>query len=170
MRERIEFFLKGRELLAEPYHYVASDLDNIYLLNGVTEQATAYGPMVTIEDLNGLHHAIGLYIIEKPDLMTGPEFRFLRKQLDLTQAQLGRYLRISDQTVANYEKGHTCLGPADPVLRGLYLVRVLPEQTRIEVLKQVTDKLFIRERAEVPEISRRKIVQHWQEHHHLQAA
>jgi len=165
MSERIEFFLKGRELLAESYHYVASGLDNIFLLNGVMEQPTAYGPMVTIENVNGLHHAIGLYIVEKPDLMTGTEFRFLRKQMDLTQVQLGRYLRVSDQTVANYEKGNTCLGPADPLLRGLYLVHVLPEQTSIEVLKQVTDKLSSRERAEVPEVPRRRIVQRWQEYH-----
>jgi hypothetical protein len=79
MSERVEFFLKGPELLADPYHYVASGLDNIYLLNGVTTQATAYGPMITIENLNGLHNAIGLYIVEKPSLMTGPNFHFVRK-------------------------------------------------------------------------------------------
>jgi putative transcriptional regulator len=169
MSERVEFFLKGPELLAEPYHYVASGLDNIYLLNGVTTQATAYGPMITIENLNGLHNAIGLYIVEKPSLMTGPNFHFVRKQLDLTQVQLGRYLRVSDQTVANYEKGNTCLGPADPLLRGLYLVHVLPEQTRVEVLKELMDKISSCEKAEVPEVPRRKIGQGWQEHH-LQAA
>ena len=37
-----------------------------YLLNDVTIKKTSYGPMVEIENLNGLHHAIELYIIEKP--------------------------------------------------------------------------------------------------------
>jgi DNA-binding transcriptional regulator YiaG len=169
MSERAEFFMKGRELLKEPYHYVASGLPNVFLLNGVVEANTSYGPMVTIEDINGLHHAIGLYIIENPEQMTGAEFRFLRKQLELTQVQLGNYLRVSDQTVANYEKGNTDLGPVDPQMRMLYLISVLPKQTRLEVLKDMTAKISSRERAELPQVSRRQIAQCWQEHH-LQAA
>src|SRR6516225_423619 len=102
MSERAEFLLKGQELLAEPYHYRASGLDDIYLLNGVTFEETPYGPMVTIKKLNGLHRAIGLHIVEKAEPMTGAEFRFLRKQIGFTQAQLGKRLRVSDQTIANY--------------------------------------------------------------------
>jgi DNA-binding transcriptional regulator YiaG len=125
MSERAEFFFKGQGQLAEPYHYRASGLDDIYLLNGVVIEETPYGPMVTIKNLNGLHHAIGLHIVEKAEPMTGAEFRFLRKQLGLTQAQLGKRLRVSDQTIANYEKGHTGLGPADPLMRGFYLLSKL---------------------------------------------
>jgi DNA-binding transcriptional regulator YiaG len=113
----------------------------VFLLNGVSEANTPYGPMVTIEDINGLHHAIGLYVIKNPEQMTGAEFRFLRKQLELTQAQLDDYLRVGDQTVANYEKGNTSLGPVDPLMRMLYLISVLPEQTRLEVLKDMTAKI-----------------------------
>jgi transcriptional regulator with XRE-family HTH domain len=167
MSERAEFFIKGRELLKEPYHYVASGLPNVFLR--VSEANTPYGPMVTIEDINGLHHAIGLYIIENPEQMTGAEFRFLRKQLELTQAQLGDCLRVSDQTVANYEKGNTSLGAVDPQMRMLYLISVLPERTRLEVLEDMTAKISSRERAELPQVSRRQIAQCWQEHH-LQAA
>ena len=46
--------------LLKPYHYVASGLPNIYLLNGVSHDDTPYGEMVTIKNLNGLHRAIGL--------------------------------------------------------------------------------------------------------------
>ena len=169
MSERAEFFIKGPQLLTEPYHYVASGLPNVFLLNGVSEANTPYGPMATIEDINGLHNAIGLYIIENPEQMTGAEFRFLRKQLELTQKQLGCYLRVNEQTVANYEKGNTGLGPADPQMRMLYLISVLPEQTRLEVLKDMTAKISSRERAELPQVSRRQIAQCWQERH-LQAA
>jgi len=128
MSERAEFFLKGEELLAEPY-YRASGLDDIYLLNGALIEETPYGPMVTIKKLNGLYHAIGLRVVEKAEPMTGAEFRVLRKQLGLTQARRGKRLRVSDQTIANYEKGHTGLGPADPLVRGLYLLSILPEET-----------------------------------------
>jgi len=163
MSRRAEFFQKGPDLLAEPYHYVASGLDNIYLLNGVAIEETPYGAMVTIENLNGLHHAIGLHIVEKADPMLGAEFRFLRKQMELTQGQLGKRLRVTGQTIANYEKGHTKLGPADPLMRGFYLLSILPEETRIQVLKSINERLAKEQAAKVPELPRRKIVQHWKE-------
>ena len=44
--ERARRILHPREdLLAEPYHYLASGLDNIFLLNGVTEENADYGPI-----------------------------------------------------------------------------------------------------------------------------
>jgi hypothetical protein len=70
--------------------------------------------------------------------------------------------------VANYEKGNTSLGPVDPQMPMLYLISVLPEQTRLEVLKDMTAKISSRERAELPQVSRRQIAQCWQERH-LQA-
>jgi transcriptional regulator with XRE-family HTH domain len=102
--------------------------------------------------------------------MTGAGFRFLRKQLELTQAQLGKRLRVSDQTIANYEKGHTSLGPADPLIRGFYLLSILPEETRIEVLREITEKLAEEQNAKVPDRPRRRIVQQCKECVRRQAA
>jgi putative transcriptional regulator len=152
MTKRAEFRIEGRERLAKPFHYSASGLDNIFLLNGVTIEKTSYGPIVEIENLNGLHHAIGLYIIEKDTPLTGAEFRYLRKQMELTQDELAQVMKTTDQTIANYEKGKTAdLGPADPLMRRIYLLHVIPEETRAEVLKQ----------AKLPDLPRRKIVQKW---------
>lgn len=66
-----------------------------------------YGQLVSIQKLSGLHRAIGLRIIEKPEPMSGHELRFLRKQLGLTQAALAHKVQLCDQTIANYEKGVT---------------------------------------------------------------
>jgi DNA-binding transcriptional regulator YiaG len=164
MSKRAEFCIRGRNLLAEPFKYSASGLPNIYLLNGVTIEDSSYGPIVTIENLNGLHHAIGLHIIEKPESMTGAEFRFLRKQMGLTQVELATAMRTSDQTIANYEKGKTAdLGPADPYMRLTYLLHVIPEETRAEVLKTLAESLGISENVKLPDLPRRKIVQKWRE-------
>jgi len=164
MSERAEFWIKGKDLLAEPFHYQASGLSNIFLLNGVVTEHTPYGPMVTIDNLTGLHRAIGLHIIEKPVPMTGAEFRFLRKQMEMTQAELAIMMHTTDQTVANYEKGKTAeLGPADPFMRVTYLLHIVPEETRAEVLKAVTERLGVSSRARLPEMPRRKIVQLWRE-------
>jgi DNA-binding transcriptional regulator YiaG len=161
MSERAEFWIKGREWLAEPFKYSASGLNNVFLLNGVTLERTPYGEMVNIENLNGLHHAIGLYIIEKKAPMTGAEFRFLRKQMELTQGELAAIMETTDQTVANYEKGKTAeFGPADRLMRLTYLLHVIPEETRADVLKQAAEHPGIGV-SRLPEVPRGKIVQKW---------
>jgi transcriptional regulator with XRE-family HTH domain len=158
MSERAEFFIQGEDLLAEPYHYLASGLDNIFLLNGVTEENTDYGPMVHIENINGLHHAIGLHIVEKTGLMTGAEFRFLRKQLHLSQAELGRVMSVTDQTIANYEKEKSGIGPAGALIRTLYLLDILPEETRVKMIRRLIDL-----QQKLPDVPRQKIVERWRE-------
>ena len=67
MSERAEFFIQGEDLLAEPYHYLASGLDNIFLLNGVTEENTDYGPMVHIETSMGCITLLGSTLWKRLD-------------------------------------------------------------------------------------------------------
>jgi DNA-binding transcriptional regulator YiaG len=169
MSERTGFFIKGKEFLAEPHHYVESGLDNIFLLNGVSETMTDYGPMVHIENINGLHRAIGLHIVEKLEPMSGPEFRFLRKQMGLTQSELADCLDVTDQTVANYEKGKSVnFGPADRWMRIYYLLSILPKQTRVEVIESMMRRAP-KARKKLPDVPRRQLVEHWLENE-LQAA
>ena len=82
MSARAEFYFKGRRLLDKPYHLRAIGLPNVYLLNGVfIEHDADYGTLITIEDIPGLHHAVGLYVVTKSDELTGSEFGFLRKEM-----------------------------------------------------------------------------------------
>jgi putative transcriptional regulator len=168
MSERTDFYMEGREFLAEPYHYVESGLDGIFLLNGVSDTMTDYGPMVHIDNINGLHLAIGLHIVEKEEPMSGPEFRFLRKQMGQSQPQLAKDLGVSDQTIANYEKENTRLGPADALMRACYLLAVLPAETRVEAVRSVL-RPSQRKRKRLPDVPRRRLVEHWAERN-LQAA
>jgi DNA-binding transcriptional regulator YiaG len=172
MTQRAEFCIKGIDLLAEPYHYVASGLDNIYLLNGVSHDDTPYGRMVTIKNLNGLHRAIGLHIIEKKEQMPGPEFRFLRKQMGLTQAELAKIMRVTDQTVANYEKGNTTdFGPADAFMRSTYFLHIIPDDMRAKIIKAMAEDLARHEdKKGIPNVSRLKMVDGWREHPQAKAA
>jgi transcriptional regulator with XRE-family HTH domain len=161
-----DFYIKGKRRLAKPFHYKAIGLDNVYLLNGVVVDETAYGAMVHIDNINGLHHAIGLHIVEKREPMIGAEFRFLRKQLQLTQEELAKIMRVTYPTIANYEKGETRLGPADALIRDLYLFKVLPDQTRMGSIKPMIDAPG-KKLADVP---RQRIVECWQEDEELEAA
>jgi putative transcriptional regulator len=166
MSERAEFFIQGDDLLAEPYHYLASGLDNVFLLNGVAEKNTDYGPMVHIENIIGLHCAIGLHIVEKQEPMTGAEFRFLRKQLQISQAALAAAMGVTELTVSNYENGKTRkgdIGPADAFMRAVYLVHIVPEKTRVKVIKPVIDAASQNLRRKLSEPARREIVERWRE-------
>ena len=61
--------------------------------------------------------------------------RFLRKRMGATQAGLAKELWVSEQTVANYEKGKTDAGPADRALRFLFLAHVADDATLAEELR-----------------------------------
>ena len=158
------FYIKGRRMLPEPYCFEAAGMPEIYLLNGVTiENDPDYGELVTIENTRGLLRAIGLNIIESTEPMTGVEFRFLRKQLGLTQARLARYMSVSDQTIANYEKGITRqLGAADPHLRLLYAMHISPPESRADLFKRLMDEIAARHPGpKMPDVPRHRLVDGW---------
>jgi DNA-binding transcriptional regulator YiaG len=111
------------EAASEPLHYTACGLDDVYLVNGFTREYQDDEEFLTIADLDGLWKAIGLHIVKTTKVLGAKDIRFLRDQMDMTQAQLGSLLRVSDQTVARWEKGETKFvpGPADFMLRVLFL-------------------------------------------------
>lgn len=104
------------------YHYTDSGLDNIWLENGYTVHKTAYGEGVSIQDTEGLHEAIGKWLIELPKPLNGAELRFIRLEMELTQRALGGILGMDEQAVRRWEKARTKTlnGPADQLLRVLY--------------------------------------------------
>ena len=163
MKARAEFSVLQERLLATPYRYEACGLDYIFLLNGVTLQETPHGSMVTIKNVHGLHRAIGLHVVEKSTPLTGPEFRFLRKQIGLTRRTLATLMRTTVQTVATYESNKTKPGPADALMRMTYLLHVVPEATRADVLRPIIDQLGEGKHVKLPDGPRRKIVQLWRE-------
>jgi DNA-binding transcriptional regulator YiaG len=81
------------------YRYTESGLKNVRLMNGYAIKKTPYGKAVSIQDLEGLHRAIGSIIAKRPKL-TGPELRFLRKEMGLSQKGLADFVGTSEQTVS----------------------------------------------------------------------
>ena len=165
MNVRAEFYIKGRRLLDKPFHLKAIGLPNVHLLNGVSiEQDADYGTLIAIEDIPGLHRAVGLYIVAKSDELTGSEFRFLRKEMNLTQEALADRLRVNVQTVANYEKGKTSMGAADAAVRALYTLHILSDEADVNLIRAFAGAIIpARRAAKLPERSRKKIAGSWRE-------
>lgn len=100
--------------------YKESGLRNVWLQNGYTVKKTPYGKAVAIQDVEGLNHLLAKMIAQKPRL-TGAEFRFLRKELDLSQAALARMFGCDAQTIALWEKNKVRLPRlADRMMRLIY--------------------------------------------------
>jgi DNA-binding transcriptional regulator YiaG len=85
------------------YHYTESGLQNVWLENGYEIRKTAYGKGVAIQDVEGLHRLIGRTIAVRPRL-TAAEFRFLRKEMDLSQRALAYLLGTTEQNVSLWER------------------------------------------------------------------
>ena len=94
------------------YHYTDSGLKNIYLINGFVKHETPYGPGVSIDDMDGLHKAIGKWLTTVPKPLTGAELRFLRHELDLSQKKLGLMMGKTEQAIGRWERGGA--KPIDP--------------------------------------------------------
>jgi putative transcriptional regulator len=112
----------GNARTKPPYQYKLCGLDDIYLRSGYKRTKTGYGDGVVIENIPSLHRAIGLHLVESKKTLNGKEVRFLRHEMNKTQAELADDMRVSDQSVARWEKGECNLsGPGDLVIRLFYL-------------------------------------------------
>jgi DNA-binding transcriptional regulator YiaG len=120
------------------FHYVASGLDDVYLLSGYERYETDYGSGISITDIDGLHHAIAENIALHKKTLNGKEIRFLRKQMKLSQDELGVLLGASEQTVGRWEKGQSAVpGPADLSVRGLFLSQDSGNIDLVELAKSI---------------------------------
>ncbi|MBM3570193.1 MAG: helix-turn-helix domain-containing protein [Alphaproteobacteria bacterium] len=103
------------------FRYRGCGLDDVYLVSGFEVKETPHGKAVSIRDLDGLHRAIGLDLVDRRKPLSGKDIRFLRADMDLTQVELARMFGCDSQQVARYEKGENRIpGPADRLLRMIY--------------------------------------------------
>jgi DNA-binding transcriptional regulator YiaG len=158
------FHIGGRELAAEPLHYTACGLDDVYLLNGFRVEETEYGRGVAVENIDGLHAAIALNVVTRRKRLDGKELRFLRKQMDLTQAELAQRLGVDAQTVARHEKGETRIdGPTDGLVRFLYILSLVPRDELAGLAEQVKTLLETDEPMHEPPLRFAATVDGWAE-------
>jgi len=125
----------------ELFHYKSCGLPNVCLRNGFTVKETKYGEAVSIHNLKGLHRAIGLGLVNNNRTLTSDEVCFLRKEMDLPQVQLAILLDVSESTVRNWESNDESRanipGPADRVLRKMYLEYVNENSSLREILERL---------------------------------
>ncbi len=133
--------------MEQMYQYKECGLDNIYLSNGFCRLSGGRGQSVSIEDIEGLHRAIGEWIARDKKFLDGREARFLRQEMGLSQAQLAMLLGINEQSIARWEKKRLEKAqkiPADSerMIRFLYLETIgdeTPMKEFLQVLAELED-------------------------------
>ncbi len=136
------FCIPSQEMKENVLHYTDCGLDNIYLSNGFEVEDIDGEEYVTVQNIDGLHQAIGLHIVLEKKAPNGQELRFLRTEMGLSQLDLASKLGVSDQSVARWEKGQTDIpGTAVLSFKVLFIFSLLSEDERNAVLEEFIQAL-----------------------------
>lgn len=128
----------------EPYRYDECGLDNVYLANGFELVETPRGKELRIHDVDGLHQAIGNWLVTEKKNLSGKEIRFLRHELLMSQRALASLLGVDEQTVARWEKSGATgknkpNASAERTIRLLYLEKMEGNNKVEEFLQIIAD-------------------------------
>jgi DNA-binding transcriptional regulator YiaG len=124
-------------------------LRNVWLANGYETRKTAYGQALVFHDLDGLVHAVCAALARKAGRLSGAEFRYLRSNLGLSQASLGKLLGVTDQSVAGWEKRGRIPLLADKHLRLLWTEKhhgnepVVRAMARLNVIERLLNQKIV---------------------------
>ena len=105
------------------YHYTESGLQNVWLNNGYKVRKCEGGDAIAISDADGLHQAIGRHLAAK-GYITGKEFRFLRKELDLSQNRFANWIGLTEDMVSKWERLGRVPKMACRFIQGIYLEKI----------------------------------------------
>ncbi|MES2273706.1 MAG: helix-turn-helix domain-containing protein [Chlamydiota bacterium] len=102
---------------------------------------TPRGRAVSIHDMDGLHKAIGLYLVTSKKALSKSEIRFLRDEMLMSQSTLGHLLGVSEQAIRRWETGKTTIPkPSEFLLRILYIDHANDQTGKISnLLKEIAD-------------------------------
>ncbi|NQY01452.1 MAG: helix-turn-helix domain-containing protein [Flavobacteriaceae bacterium] len=132
----------------------------MYLKNGFTVEQIDGEEYTSIDDMNGLHRAIGQAVVDSRKPLTNEEFKFLRIEMNISQKMLGTRFGVDEQTIARYEKGKTKIPrTTDAALRTLYM----ESQEKNNPVSYFLDLLADTEAEEAAkEIRLEEIEDHWE--------
>jgi putative transcriptional regulator len=127
---------------SRPYRYTECGLDYVYLIGGYNIINMAnYGECVQIINPEGLHRAIGKFLVRRRKALSGKEVKFLRHEMDMSQPTLAHLLGVTEQTVQKWEAGRTAQvpSPADALIRLIYSETIGERSGIRRRLKRIAD-------------------------------
>ena len=111
-------------------------LDNLYLANGYREMQTSHGIEREYDREDELEQCVRRVLLRKSGLLRGWDLRFLRRGLELSQADFGKMVDKDAQTVARWEKSAEPITKlVDLMIRARFAERFEPEIKTAELLR-----------------------------------
>ena len=134
---------------AEPYRYVMSGLDNVFLVGVEVRRCIKCDVRVPIiPKIDGLHKAIAKYLINKQDLLNGKEIKFLRKNAGIAATQFAALLKIDSAHLSRVENGKTQnFGPTTDKLARAVAVAARDGKDVRKILLRIADQRIDEQRA-----------------------
>ena len=122
----------GTEMKAtkRDYQYRDAGLHNVILKDlTVYECKNCREVLPEIPNIKRLHQNIAEFLIKKPSTLSGNEFRFLRKLMQMTSKELAQMLGVTTVTLSRWENNKEKVGSqSDRLLRCFYLAKVSPRK------------------------------------------
>lgn len=111
----------------ENYRYDACGLPYVTLRDVEVRRCGACGETeVAIHQIDDLHRALALALVQKPSRLAPAEIRFLRKYLGWSGADFAARMGTTAETVSRWETGAAPIGPANDRLLRLMIVTTAP--------------------------------------------
>lgn len=109
--------------------------NNLYLTNGYREERFGEDVVYEYEREDELEQCIRRLVLRKPEPLRGWDLRFLRRGLELTQADFGKMVDRDAQTVARWEKSAEVVPRfVDLMIRARFAERFEPQITGAKLL------------------------------------
>lgn len=124
------------------HHFMESGLKNVSLLNVEKLICNKCGEeIVSIPNPNQLMQCIAEEIITSPAPLTGPEIRFVRKNLHLKIVEFARLLGVAPGTVSRWENEHEWpTTPADRLIRFIYSRKAKVSESTLQKLDKFLEE------------------------------
>jgi DNA-binding transcriptional regulator YiaG len=126
----------GAEMRTEvrDHHFVESGLENVWI-EGVTVHVCPNGhELLAIPALGQVHRVLALAIISNGQRLTGPEVKYLRKYLGLSNQDFAKVMKVSESTASRWANGEDMGGSAENLLRLLVRRGEKPEAYPVDEL------------------------------------
>ena len=93
------------------YQYTECGLSNVWI-QGLRTEDDVGEEIIKILNIGSLHKLISQGVVASEGTLTGPELRYLRTEMGLTQAQLGELVHRERLTISRWERGENHLDGA----------------------------------------------------------
>lgn len=117
------------------YHYTECGLDNVYIMDMPPREDDKGNAVAEILSIGYLHGILAMDLSVRDGGWSGKELRFIRTEMNMTQAKLADLVRKDRQTVIRWEGGSHDIDPNAEVIIRMKMIEFLFEQDFFKTLR-----------------------------------